>query len=666
MDTGTRVGKYAIGRKLGAGGFGVIHHARDTELDREVAIKFLRPEHAFKPHVVQRFLQEARAAARIQHPGIVTVYECGIVGGTNTRADGTVFIAMELLSGETLSARLKRERMPLPIALGLVRQMADALASAHDAQIVHRDLKPSNIYLVPDPAIVGGERVKILDFGIAKLVDGFGSNVQTQSMEMLGTPMYMSPEQCKSSARVDARSDIYTLGCILFEMVCGGPPFTGDSGELIAKHQLVAPPHATEIVPQLPNVLDRLVFAMLAKSPDERPQTMLEVATQIDRAIAEPLRHVGVLDSAMSADDVPTVASETRTRSRRPIYLAAGGGAVAIGVAVAIATTGGGVAPTRDASVSMVVAAPEIDAAIAETVVVDAAEVPDDAAVVALPTGPCDEQHLVDEGTNYEGKGDHELALALYERAYECKPGAHVGQLAFMASCNNGDKVAAHRWWQRLTPTAQDRLVVICERAHIDRAALEATPPAKQTCDAIVLTDAGTAAEGRADHLGALTAYEAALKCKPDSHLRQLAFMAACNAGNVPGARRHWKMLSPEAQSRLIHMCLRAHIDQSVLEVDAAAPAPTPVAKCDAGPFVDAGTAAEGRGDHLGALNKYEQALACRPNDAHTIQLGFMAACNGSNVPGARRMWKKMNLESRGRLFQICNRAHISQDVLDQ
>ncbi len=170
---GLRVGRYQVLRKLGQGGFGVLYVARDTGLDREVALKFLRPEHLTRPQVVQRFLQEARSAAKINHAGIVTVFECGQVADTNTRADGTVYIAMELLQGESLGARIKRERRLAPaLAIGICRQVAAALGAAHRSGIVHRDLKPDNIFLVPDPAVRGGERVKILDFGIAKLADG--------------------------------------------------------------------------------------------------------------------------------------------------------------------------------------------------------------------------------------------------------------------------------------------------------------------------------------------------------------------------------------------------------------------------------------------------------------------------------------------------------------
>jgi len=281
---GLRVGRYEVLRKLGQGGFGVLYVARDRELDREVALKFLRPEHLTRPQLVQRFLQEARSAAKINHAGIVTVFECGQVADTNTRADGTVYIAMELLAGESLGARIKREgRLAPALAIGICRQVTAALGAAHRSGIVHRDLKPDNIFLVPDPAVHGGERVKILDFGIAKLADGqLSGNVRTHSAMVLGTPMYMSPEQCRSSAKVDHRSDIYATGCILFELLTGQTPYDGDAGELIAKHQLAPVPAPRAILPELSQGLDLLLTQMLAKSPDERPGSM----ELVDQALA--------------------------------------------------------------------------------------------------------------------------------------------------------------------------------------------------------------------------------------------------------------------------------------------------------------------------------------------------------------------------------------------
>jgi serine/threonine-protein kinase len=278
--SGHTVGKYKLGKKLGEGAFGLVFIAHDSGLDRDVALKFLRPHHILNPQAFERFLQEARSVAKLSHPGIVTVHELGTTDG------GIAFIAMELLQGESLNDRLNRIRKFSPdTAKEICLQIASTLNAAHVAGIVHRDLKPDNLFLIADPTMPGRERVKVLDFGIAKLAHTQMTSVQTGSL-LIGTPRYMSPEQCRSSTNVDCRSDIYALGCILYELVCGRPPFEGAPGELITKHQLAPVLPAREIVPDLPHQLDCLISRMLAKDPGERPQTMRHVQSELtsDRA----------------------------------------------------------------------------------------------------------------------------------------------------------------------------------------------------------------------------------------------------------------------------------------------------------------------------------------------------------------------------------------------
>ena len=308
LAPGDQVGKYLLGRKLGQGGFGVVYRAHDASLDREVALKFLHPEHVANPQILQRFLQEARSAAKIMHPGIVTVFECGQITEVKGSAAGLAYIAMELLVGESLTDRLARSGRLAPLsAMEIARQVAAALEAAHRAGIVHRDLKPDNIFLVQDPAVRGGERIKVLDFGIAKLGRAATSSVQTQSMMVFGTPRYMSPEQCKSAAGVDHRSDIYTLGAILFELVCGVPPFVGEPGELIAQHLLVPPPTVHSIVADAPPALDKLVASMLAKKPEGRPSSMAAVQLALENEGAE---FSGVAPT-MAADAIAAISLPT-------------------------------------------------------------------------------------------------------------------------------------------------------------------------------------------------------------------------------------------------------------------------------------------------------------------------------------------------------------------
>ena len=293
----SRIGKYELSTRLARGAFGVVYTARDPSLDRNVAIKVLRLAHRANQEIVQRFLQEARTTARIAHPGIVTIHDFGMV---ETRRGSTAFIAMELLSGESLSRRLAREgRLAPAAACEIVRQIASALAAAHHVDVLHRDLKPDNVFLVPDPAMPSGERVKVLDFGLAKL----GATGHTQAELVFGTPRYISPEQSRSATLIDPRSDIYSLGCILFELVTGRTPFDGDPRQLIERHQYATPPRAAALGPDVPPVLDELIADMLAKDPADRPQSM--------GAVQRVLRFAA--DGGM--DDGPTAPQDPSARS---------------------------------------------------------------------------------------------------------------------------------------------------------------------------------------------------------------------------------------------------------------------------------------------------------------------------------------------------------------
>ncbi len=278
VTPGLRIGKYEVGGVLGKGSFGVVYLARDVELGREVAIKFLRPEFLMRDHIAQRFLQEARAAAKIGHPGIVTVFECGLVSGTGTKTDGTAYIVMERLQGDSLGDRIAaKAELSYRTIVAIGRQLAAALHAAHAAGIIHRDLKPDNVFLIPDVAIIGGERVKVLDFGIAKLDDPGPGGVHTHSRMILGTPRYMSPEQARSSTNVDARSDIYALGCMLYELISGRAPFEGDGGDIMFHHQATAVPPVSSLIGNVPEALDKLLRSMLEKPLDKRPPTMQAV-----------------------------------------------------------------------------------------------------------------------------------------------------------------------------------------------------------------------------------------------------------------------------------------------------------------------------------------------------------------------------------------------------
>jgi serine/threonine protein kinase len=279
---GEVLGNYRITHELGKGGMGVVYAGTHVTLGSKAAVKTLLPRHSSDQELVARFFNEARAATLVKHPGIVAVYDFG------HHATGIGYLVMELLVGETLAQRRDRVgRLPERPMLALMRQVAGALAAAHDAGIVHRDLKPHNLFVVSDPDLPGGERVKVLDFGVCKLAGNTGpGSEKTVEGRLLGTPKYMAPEQCRGAGQVDARADVYAFGCILYELATGAPPFAGEGhGELIAQHIYETPPRPSHKNPQIDRDLEALILRCLRKQPAERPPDMRDVATGIDHIL---------------------------------------------------------------------------------------------------------------------------------------------------------------------------------------------------------------------------------------------------------------------------------------------------------------------------------------------------------------------------------------------
>ncbi len=226
LNNGQQIGHYKIRSAIGAGGMGEIYLAQDTRLERRVALKILPEKFTADSDRLNRFVREAKSASALNHPNIITIYEIG-------ESDGTNFIATEFIEGETLRDRLMEGKMPLNELLSIAVQTSEALAAAHAARIIHRDIKPENIMIRRDGY------VKVLDFGLAKLTEKQNpiSDLEAETRKLaltmpgmvMGTAAYMSPEQTRGLANIDARTDIWSLGVVLFEMLTGRVPFAGET-----------------------------------------------------------------------------------------------------------------------------------------------------------------------------------------------------------------------------------------------------------------------------------------------------------------------------------------------------------------------------------------------------------------------------------------------------
>ncbi len=294
---GAVLGNYRVTAALGHGGMGTVYRATHRLLDSPAAIKFLRSDLAHNEDVVQRFFTEAKAASAIQHPGIIEVYDFGYT------SEGRAYLVMELLEGVTLAKRLQqRTRLSEGEAVAVARGIAGALRAAHAKSIVHRDLKPDNVFLVPDGT---SERVKVLDFGIAKLL--LAGEGQTQTGALMGTPLYMAPEQARTANAVDHRADLYSLGCILYELLTGAPPFPGDApGEVIVAQMFTEPRPVRDHVAGVTPELEELVLQLLAKEPEQRPADAGVVVERLDAiATRVPRRPLRASEPVLNATSSP-------------------------------------------------------------------------------------------------------------------------------------------------------------------------------------------------------------------------------------------------------------------------------------------------------------------------------------------------------------------------
>ena len=294
LEPGQVIGGARIEAHIGSGGMGLVYRARKRLLDRTVALKILRPERASVPSFLARFLREGKIAASLDHPNIVKVFDVG-------EEDGRYFIVMELVEGTNL-LDLVQAKGPLSAkeVLGIGRQVAAALAYAHDRGVIHRDIKPGNILLTD------GGVVKVADLGLARPIRE--DTEVTNPGQVIGTPVYMAPEQCRSGP-IDARTDLYSLGAMLYMLLAGKPPFRGDSTAALVHRVVNEPPRPLKsAAPQTPDKLVALVQRLMAKHPVARYQTAREVIEAIDEIAASRFRLAGETRQELVQAPVNTVA----------------------------------------------------------------------------------------------------------------------------------------------------------------------------------------------------------------------------------------------------------------------------------------------------------------------------------------------------------------------
>ena len=299
--------KYEVRRVVGSGGFAEVYEVWDKDLERRLAVKVLRPDVAWTAGTVERFQRETRAAAKLEHPNILPIHFVG-------EGEGLAYYAMPFVDGMSLGELLKRSgALPPERALAIVIPILDALDHAHKAGLLHRDIKPDNIMLD-----VARGRPLLVDFGIARRLDSSGGAGLTQTGLVIGTPHYMSPEQALGDPNLTPASDLYSFGCVLFQMVTGEPPFDGESSQqVVGKHIADPPPAASSVNPKVPRAMSDVIMRLLAKQPRDRFHSAAEVITALE-SDQQPSTMRSRASAAQAATELLVSGATTKPTARRP------------------------------------------------------------------------------------------------------------------------------------------------------------------------------------------------------------------------------------------------------------------------------------------------------------------------------------------------------------
>ncbi len=642
---GTQIGSYRIERKLGEGGFGVVYVAMDTRLGRRAAIKQLLPELSGHRDIVERFFNEAKAAASINHPGIVEIYDVG------WHTDGSAYFAMKLLEGDSLAKRL-REAGPLPIQIAttIARQVSSALVAAHARGIVHRDLKPDNIVLVADDEVAIGERATVLDFGIAKLFGDKPASQKTRTGMMMGTPSYMSPEQCRGAGEVDHRTDVYALGCILFEMLTGRAPFVAEgAGEVLGMHQFVDAPTVRSLRPDVPAELDALVTRMLAKKPEHRLAQMSELtlALQPFATGGRSMERRAVVPSPASSHPglAPTMASDPGMTAPSAIH-AAGVARAAVAnelvpaqpVAQSTYSAGrGGVAvppPSASSKRGLIIG---LGAVVAVGGVV--------AVVIASSSG---------SATTAAAPGDAGSLIAGVERDANVAAALPIDAETIVRASPDAPDVPP------------DAAVASAPR---DAAVAKPVPP-PVPFPVVASLDRNVIRNKMRDNLARFRyCYEKELAIKPGLAGTVLASFTVKPDGSVDEATATG--VDPNVASCVARVLATLRFPKGGGDVKvnypfafqeegkhAGSSVPVESPACDADDLKAKGQELASSGAHASALQKFKQSLACRP-DPQVVKLAYLAACNANNAGEAKAQFRKLPAAVQNTFSQACLRHGI-------
>ncbi|HWO23467.1 MAG TPA: protein kinase [Kofleriaceae bacterium] len=681
---GALLGSYRVLGKLGQGGMGEVYVGRHEALGHKVAVKVLKPELSRDADMVRRFFKEAQAAAAIRNLGIVQVFDFG------TTPDGRAYFVMEMLEGDSLAARLKQRRLSYVECCRVGRQAANVLQAAHAAGITHRDLKPDNLFLIPDSEVAGGERVKVLDFGIAKVLD-FGitelgsedhsTDVRTRTGLMLGTPVYMSPEQCRGAGAVDTRADIYSLGCILFEMTCGRPPFVGEGpGEILGAHQYLEPPQPRSFAGDIPTELAQLILQMLAKHPGGRPQTMAAVGQALEEMLrvlegaprraptAHPAPQMAPRRAASLHDEPPQSASlqsapptlqvrrasershsgATRAGTRRT-QLVLGGVVLAV-VVIAIVASVISSGPDEQKVTEGTTPPAGKDAAVASDTP-DAAQVasapertPDAAEPTPTPAPPAapDTSATAPQGGPNELKNELEI---------EC--------LRYQAEQKWSDLDACADRLKAMNPATAKKLK--------ERAILETKAVPKIAAFETALRDKNLKkAKQELDGLANVTNY-ATLKQRYEQvegeAVREL--IAKLQAAKDADCKEYNQLLAQEKAAKPASVAAEAarQVKCTVQAAPKAPAAPPPSNACNHEELAEKGKEFASSGQSAAALETFEKAWACKQDPGYA-EKAFIMACNLPNQAKAKQNWKRMTAPMKRRALMICVRNGITEDML--